>query len=375
MRDKSDYLHRKYRPSNFNEIVGQKNITETLIRSVKNGKFGQAYFFLGGKGTGKTTTARVFANSINCENYNKEKGVCCGNCNSCNKVPNGSSPDVIELDAASNRGIDNIKKIIEDAVWPPTELKYKIYIIDEAHQLTPEAINALLKILEEPPPYLKFILCTTESKKSKAFETLLSRCLRFTFTILSNKTISCHLEKVASKENIDIEKEALIEIADMARGSMRDALIYLDQIKSLDLNKKITLKNIESYYNLASRNYIYKMAESIFDADIANLLTMINELLVASVSIDEIVSKITDVFRNVLITKVVGDDDILIKKVTNLNDNDVQLIKALTNKVDDVNKLVNLPKEFSDLTNNKTININDRWILEATLIRCAKKFV
>jgi DNA polymerase-3 subunit gamma/tau len=359
-------LNSKFRPKNFSEIVGHKFIIETLKRSIINKNIAPAYLFFGGKGTGKTSMARVFATSMNCKNFDGNNS--CGECESCTRILSGTSNDVIEIDAASNRGIDNIKQIIESALWPPQESSYKVYIIDECHQLTSEANNALLKILEEPPPYLKFILCTTERAKMKAFSTVMSRCQKFTFTNFSNAEIFKHLKKIAQQENIVIEDSALKELTLMAGGAMRDAVGYLEQIAQLGLDN-ITYDKLCKYYHISERQYIYEIVGKILDGNAGELLFIINDLINSGVEVEDIIKKITDTFRNILLYKACNDIN-LSKKMLNLPQNDVELIVALSDKVKSIKLLAELPKEFSDFFEKKQVNLNDRWLLESALIRC-----
>lgn len=347
-------FYTKYRPKGFKDIVGQENIVVTLQKSLKNNSFGHAYFFYGPKGTGKTSLARIFAKELQ-QNENVLKGQC---------------SDVIEIDAASNRGIDNIKDIIEKANWPPRDNPYKIYIIDECHQLTPEANNALLKILEEPPSYLKFILCTTEKKKTKSFETILSRCIRFTFQKLKTKDIAERLRKISDSEKINVTDCALLELAIMSDGALRDAIVKLEQIASLKLNKEINKEFVLKYFHISDRKFIYEIVNDIINNDLVSLLTKLDLLLLSNVDIVYILQEVSKVFRNILIIKIVKND-LIEKKLINLSQNDVELLKGLSVNVNDAKKLSKLPSQFADAEKALEININNRWVLETTLINCA----
>ena len=217
-------LYRTYRPNKFSEVVGQEHIVKTLKNSIKNNKIAHAYLFAGPRGTGKTTIAKIFAKAINCSGYINEP---CDECESCISIAKGTNPDVLELDAASNNGVDEIRNIINEVTYPPTVSKYKVYIIDEVHMLTVQAFNALLKTLEEPPEHVVFILATTDPQK--IIPTVLSRCQRFNFSKLTKFQIVDKMKEVLDKENLAYEEEALKEIATLADGGMRDALSLLEQ--------------------------------------------------------------------------------------------------------------------------------------------------
>ena len=217
-------LYRKYRPKDFNSIIGQQHIVKTLINQINGKEISHAYLFCGPRGTGKTSIAKIFAQSINCENSNN--GSPCGKCNVCKELNTANNIDVLEIDAASNNGVDEIRDLREKVKYPPVNGKYKVYIIDEVHMLSISAFNALLKTLEEPPAYTVFILATTEVHKLPP--TILSRCLRFDFKLLTESELISHLEIIIGKENIKAEKEVLPLLAKLAEGSDRDLLSILD---------------------------------------------------------------------------------------------------------------------------------------------------
>ncbi|MDO8734336.1 MAG: DNA polymerase III subunit gamma/tau, partial [Elusimicrobiota bacterium] len=221
-------LARKYRPQKFDDIVGQEHITRVLKNAIKENRIAHGYIFSGQRGIGKTTTARIFAKALNCKERPKEEP--CDKCDSCREIVGGNSIDVMEIDAASNRGIDQIRDLRENIKYAPSSSKYKIYIIDEAHQITNEAFNALLKTLEEPPAHAIFIFATTSTQKIPP--TILSRCQRFSFRPLSIKEISGQIEKIAEKENIKIDDKAVAVIARSVGGALRDALSVFDQVIS-----------------------------------------------------------------------------------------------------------------------------------------------
>ena len=231
-------LYRKWRPQTFDEVVGQDHITETLKNQVKTGRLSHAYLFIGTRGTGKTTCARILARAVNCEH--PVDGNPCGVCPACRGILDGSVLDVVELDAASNNGVDNVRALRDEAVFSPTAVKKRVYIIDEVHMLSLAAFNALLKILEEPPEHLMFILATTELQKVPA--TILSRCQRHSFKRVDSPVIAAYLEKIAEAEHFDLSRDAAELIARLADGGVRDALSLLDQCtasETIDLDAEI----------------------------------------------------------------------------------------------------------------------------------------
>ena len=235
-------LYRKFRPREFEDVKGQDHIVTTLKNQIRTDRIGHAYLFTGTRGTGKTTVAKIFARAVNCEH--PVDGSPCGECESCRRIAEGTSMNVIEIDAASNNGVSNIRDIIEEVAYAPTEGKYKVYIIDEVHMLSIGAFNALLKTLEEPPAYVIFILATTEVHKIPI--TILSRCQRYDFHRISIDTIAARLRELMDQEQVDVEERALRYIAKAADGSMRDALSLLDQCIAFYLGQTLTYDNVLS---------------------------------------------------------------------------------------------------------------------------------
>ncbi|EKE18522.1 MAG: hypothetical protein ACD_9C00308G0001, partial [uncultured bacterium] len=241
-------LYRKYRPLTFSDVIGQGHIVQTLSNAILNNRVGHAYLFTGPRGTGKTTMARIFARAVNCQN---PKGADpCLECDVCKNITQGMSLDIFEIDAASNTGVDNIRELRENVKFPPSQAKFKVYIIDEVHMLSTGAFNALLKTLEEPPAHVIFILATTEIHKVP--ETIISRCQRYDFTRLSLEHIIEKLSTIAKNENVSIEKNALEMIAIASEGGMRDAESLLSQVMALE-DKKITAKEVEEILGTTQR--------------------------------------------------------------------------------------------------------------------------
>ena len=258
-------LYRKWRPQTFDQVVGQEHITETLNNQVKNGRLSHAYIFIGTRGTGKTTCARILAKAVNCEH--PVDGNPCGTCPACRGISEGTIMDVVELDAASNNGVDSVRALREEAVFSPAAVKKRVYIIDEVHMLSTPAFNALLKILEEPPAHLMFILATTELQKVPA--TILSRCQRHSFRRIDTPRIAAYLEKIAEAEHFDLSHDAAELIARLADGGVRDALSLLDQCS---VSEKIDVESVYATMGLAGNRRIARMLDLILKHDTAAVL-------------------------------------------------------------------------------------------------------
>ncbi len=266
---------RKYRPQTFDTVVGQVSITNTLKNAIRSNHLAQAFLFCGPRGVGKTTCARILAKTINCENLSEELEAC-DQCESCTSFNQSASFNIHELDAASNNSVDDIRNLVDQVRIPPQVGKYKVYIIDEVHMLSPAAFNAFLKTLEEPPEYAKFILATTE--KHKIIPTILSRCQIYDFKRITIEDIASHLGFVADKESVQAEPDALHIIAQKADGALRDALSIFDQIISFS-GKNITYKNVIENLNVLDYDYYFKMVEYIISGDISNSLLVVNEII------------------------------------------------------------------------------------------------
>jgi DNA polymerase-3 subunit gamma/tau len=266
---------RKYRPATFDTVVGQQSITSTLKNAIRNNQLAQAFLFCGPRGVGKTTCARILAKTINCFNPVNQVEAC-DQCESCLSFNRSASFNIHELDAASNNSVDDIRNLVDQVRIPPQVGKYKVYIIDEVHMLSASAFNAFLKTLEEPPPYAKFILATTE--KHKIIPTILSRCQIFDFKRIIVKDIADYLAFVAKKENVEVEEEALHVIAQKADGAMRDALSFFDQLVSSSGNK-LTYEAVTEHLNILDQSYYFKIMDQVLAQDTAGLLLTINEII------------------------------------------------------------------------------------------------
>ena len=297
-------LYRTYRPQRFEDVIGQDVIVKTLQNAIANGKITHAYLFSGPRGTGKTTVARILAKALNCS-YGTDNEPC-NECTSCKEIMEGNNPDVIEIDAASNNGVDEIREIREKVKFLPGESKYKVYIIDEVHMLTTSAFNALLKTLEEPPKHVIFILATTEPQK--VLPTILSRCQRYDFKSLTVNEIEESILKVAKEENVNISKEAVVAIAESAEGGMRDALSYLDQAISLS-EDEVTVEDVNSVTGNLSYDKIIELAKCFEDKRISEALKIVNELLNLGKEVNKIIVSMLQFYRDILLYKTVDTSE------------------------------------------------------------------
>ncbi|MCK9415877.1 MAG: DNA polymerase III subunit gamma/tau [Candidatus Dojkabacteria bacterium] len=303
----SSVLYRKYRSQNFEEIIGQEHVTKILKNAVKGDMLTHAYLFVGSRGTGKTTTARILAKAINCESLTKD-GNPCGKCRICKSIDGGTFLDLIEIDAASNRGIDQIRELKEKLEFSPTEGKYKIYIIDEVHMLTTEAFNALLKTLEEPPEHVIFILATTEVHKLPA--TILSRCQRYDFRLGTDKEIEEVIDRSAKGEGMKIEDEAKKILVNNARGSYRDALSLLDVVFTgqSGKDKKITESEVRKFLGLPDIEMVDLLLTNLVGNNPKEALQLIEELEEKGVNFQQYVAYTLEVLREALVAKIKGEE-------------------------------------------------------------------
>lgn len=290
-------IYREYRPKTFKEVLGQKHITQILENQVKNDNIGHAYIFSGTRGTGKTSCAKILARAVNC--LNPVDGSPCNECENCKSILNEETLDIVEMDAASNRRIDDIRELRDKVVYPPANLKYKVYIIDEAHMITNEGFNALLKIMEEPPKHLIFILATTEIEKIP--QTILSRCQRYEFKRIDISDIKKNLLNILSDLDINMEEDAIDLIASYADGAMRDALSTLDQVISIG-KKDISLEDVENTLGIVDTDNIFNLVQSILDKDFINSL---NNLHISSQgkSVISVFQELISHYRNLLLVK------------------------------------------------------------------------
>ena len=292
-------LYRKFRPDTFDEVKGQDHIVTTLKNQIVSGRVGHAYLFCGTRGTGKTSIAKLFAKTVNCED--PKDGSPCGVCDSCRRIAAGASMDVVEMDAASNNGVEDVRNIIEAVSYSPSESKYRVYIIDEVHMLSTNAFNALLKTLEEPSSYCIFILATTEVHKIPI--TILSRCQRYDFKRISIDTIADRLEDIMSREQIDVEPKALRYIAKAADGSMRDALSLLDQCIAFHYGETLTYDNALNVLGAVDTEVFSRLLRAVLERDVTGCIRILEEIVVQGRELTQFVTDLTWYLRNLLVVK------------------------------------------------------------------------
>lgn len=320
-------LYRKYRPQTFHDLIGQENIVHALSNAIELNRIAHAYLLCGPRGTGKTSSARILAKSLNCKEGPTLSP--CGKCPACLDIMNSVPVDVIEIDAASNRSVEDTQAILEKIQYVPVNGRYKIYVIDEVHMLSNHAFNALLKTLEEPPENVIFILATTEPHK--VLDTIISRCQRFDFRRITTDDIVKRLEYIAQQENINISKEALFLIAKNSQGGMRDALALLDQISVLGVNKQIDINDINEILGKISYDFIHEITDCFIASDCSKSIDLINKIYSKGNEPVQIISNIIQYFRDMMIAKNCSDKE-LIYSLTMLNEINFDKIKAQSEK-------------------------------------------
>lgn len=362
----SETLYRKYRPKNFSEIIGQQHIVQTLSNAVKNNRLGQAYLFTGPRGTGKTSIARILAKTINCTDLHD--AITCEKCPACLAIGAGRSLDIIEIDAASNTGVDNIRELKETINLPPTSLKYKVYIIDEVHMLSTGAFNALLKTLEEPPAHVVFILATTEIHKVP--ETILSRCQRFDFTRLPIQNIIEKLSLIAKQEKVAIDTDSLEMIAIAAEGGMRDAESLLGQIISLE-DKNITKKEVESILGTTDRNFAYVLTELLAENNATEAIQKINSLVNDGYDLQVFNKTLINYLRQLMLLKI--SPELQSSFSYEMTSEQLQKTLAQCEKIElaKILKLINL---FLEAQNKISSSVLPQLPLEIAIIKATQKF-
>lgn len=300
-------LYRKYRPSNFSEVVGQQYIIATLQNAIKNNKLAHAYLFCGPRGTGKTTIAKILAKTVNCQEEDPTKRPCC-HCASCLDIQNSASPDVIEMDAASNNGVDEARDLVEKVKYAPMNGRHKVYIIDEVHMMTVNAFNALLKTIEEPPEYCIFILATTEPHK--VLPTIISRCQRFDFKKIATPVIVGNLRNICEKENVKCDEDALKLIASLADGGMRDALSILDQCIAYKEND-ITAIDVSNVYGVATLQEKMDLFKEIKEQETEKIVKKVNEIAEKGIDISRLTNDLINIAKEAVIYSHSKNADIL----------------------------------------------------------------
>ncbi|MGN0405357.1 MAG: DNA polymerase III subunit gamma/tau [Bariatricus sp.] len=356
-------LYRKFRPTEFEDVKGQDHIITTLKNQIKAERIGHAYLFCGTRGTGKTTVAKIFAKAVNCEH--PVDGSPCGECPMCRSIAAGTSMNVIEIDAASNNGVDNIREIREEVSYRPTEGRFKVYIIDEVHMLSIGAFNALLKTLEEPPEYVIFILATTEAHKIPI--TILSRCQRYDFKRITIDTIAARLTDLMKKEQVDVEEKAIRYVAKAADGSMRDALSLLDQCIAFYLGQKLTYDHVLEVLGAVDTEVFSRLLREIISQNVSAVLKTVDELVMQGRELSQLAADFTWYLRNLLLVKSSDNmEDVLDVSTENL----VQLKEEAQMIEDEV--LLRYIRIFSELTNQLKYATQKRVLLEVTLIKLCR---
>lgn len=363
----SQTLYRKYRPKNFSEVIGQRHIVQTLINSIKNERLAQAYLFAGPRGTGKTSVARIFAKTINCQNLKKNSDTC-EKCLPCKLAHEGKSFDIIEIDAASNTGVDNIRELRETVKLPATVLKYKIYIIDEVHMLSIGAFNALLKTLEEPPAHVVFILATTEIHKVP--ETIISRCQRFDFARLPIENIIEKLSLIAKNEKVKIDASALEMIAIASEGGMRDAESLLGQVISLE-DRDITLKEVQEILGITDKKFAHEIMEKIIAKDTRVAIEKINALLLDGYDLEVFNKSLINYLRQLMLLKV---NPVLVSQFSyEMTKEQAEKMQKQSEKID-LQKIIFIINLFLDAQSKISSSILPQLPLEIAIIKATNEF-
>ena len=356
-------LYRKFRPQEFEDVKGQDHIVTTLKNQIKADRIGHAYLFCGTRGTGKTTVAKIFAKAVNCEN--PVDGSPCGECAICKAIAEGSSMNVIEIDAASNNGVDNIRQIREEVTYSPTEGKYKVYIIDEVHMLSAGAFNALLKTLEEPPSYVIFILATTEAHKIPI--TILSRCQRYDFHRISIDTIAGRLMDLMQEEKVDVEERAIRYVAKAGDGSMRDALSLLDQCIAFHLGETLTYENVLEVLGAVDTEIFSCLLRQIINKDITGAIGTLDALVDEGREMGQMVNDFTWYLRNLLLMQ--SSDDM--EDVLDMSREHIEALKEEAQMVK-TEVLMRYIRIFSELGNQVKYATQKRILIEIAIIKLCK---
>lgn len=356
-------LYRKFRPQEFQDVKGQDHIVTTLKNQIEADRIGHAYLFCGTRGTGKTTIAKIFAKAVNCEH--PVDGSPCGECASCKAVADGTSMNVIEIDAASNNGVESIREIREEVTYRPTEGKYKVYIIDEVHMLSIGAFNALLKTLEEPPSYVIFILATTEVHKIPV--TILSRCQRYDFKRISVDTIYERLEELLEKEQITAEEKAIRYIAKAADGAMRDALSLLDQCIAFYLGQTLTYDKVLEVLGAVDTEVFSSLLDKVLRQDVSGAMASVEELIADGRELGQFVIDFTWYLRNLLLLK--SSDEM--SEALDMSSENMEKLKEEAGQMEE-ETIIRYIRIFSELSNQIKYSTQKRILLEIALIKLCR---
>lgn len=353
-------LYRKWRPTSFEEVRGQDHIVKTLKNQINSGRIGHAYLFCGTRGTGKTSIAKIFARAVNCEH--PVDGSPCGECSMCRQIAEGVSLNVVEIDAASNNGVENIRDIREQVQYPPTDGRYRVYIIDEVHMLSIGAFNALLKTLEEPPSYVIFILATTEVHKIPI--TILSRCQRYDFKRISIDTIAGRLAELTQAEQIDVDDRALRYVARAADGSMRDALSLLDQCVAFHFGEKLTYDNVLEVLGAVDNRVFSKLFQAVLASDTKACIREIEEMIIQGRDLSQLVNDFVWYMRNLLIAKTTDEPGDML----GMSEENLAVLKEEAAGVD-TETLMRYIRIFSELSGQLRYASQKRILVEIAFIK------
>ena len=353
-------LYRKWRPTSFEEVRGQDHIVKTLKNQINSGRIGHAYLFCGTRGTGKTSIAKIFARAVNCEH--PVDGSPCGECSMCRQIAEGASLNVVEIDAASNNGVENIRDIREQVQYPPTDGRYRVYIIDEVHMLSIGAFNALLKTLEEPPSYVIFILATTEVHKIPI--TILSRCQRYDFKRISIDTIAGRLAELTQAEQIDVDDRALRYVARAADGSMRDALSLLDQCVAFHFGEKLTYDNVLEVLGAVDNRVFSKLFQAVLASDTKACIREIEEMIIQGRDLSQLVNDFVWYMRNLLIAKTTDEPGDML----DMSEQNLAVLKEEAAGVD-TETLMRYIRIFSELSGQLRYASQKRILVEIAFIK------
>lgn len=353
-------LYRKWRPTSFEEVRGQDHIVKTLKNQINSGRIGHAYLFCGTRGTGKTSIAKIFARAVNCEH--PVDGSPCGECSMCRQIAEGASLNVVEIDAASNNGVENIRDIREQVQYPPTDGRYRVYIIDEVHMLSIGAFNALLKTLEEPPSYVIFILATTEVHKIPI--TILSRCQRYDFKRISIDTIAGRLAELTQAEQIDVDDRALRYVARAADGSMRDALSLLDQCVAFHFGEKLTYDNVLEVLGAVDNRVFSKLFQAVLASDTKACIREIEEMIIQGRDLSQLINDFVWYMRNLLIAKTTDEPGDML----DMSEENLAVLKEEAAGVD-TEMLMRYIRIFSELSGQLRYASQKRILVEIAFIK------
>ncbi len=356
-------LYRKFRPDTFANVKGQDHIVTTLKNQLEAGRIGHAYLFTGTRGTGKTTVAKILARAVNCETPGPDGP--CGQCRSCRAIAAGASMNVIEIDAASNNGVDNIREIVEEVAYSPAEGKYKVYIIDEVHMLSPGAFNALLKTLEEPPSYVIFILATTEVHKLPI--TILSRCQRYDFKRISIDTITDRLKELTDAEQVAAQEKALRYIARAADGSMRDALSLLDQCIAFLLGKELAYDEVLNVLGAVDTEVFSRLLRHILDRDVSGCIGLLEEVVMQGRELAQFVTDFTWYLRNLMLVQVSDN----LEDVIDMSADNLKRLKE-ESQLADMDQTIRFIRIFSELSGQLRQSAQKRILVEIGLIKICR---